>query len=309
MASRAGAEQSPLHVGRLVGAGFALIRARPAAVLVWTLLYFAAVVAMAFALRPGAQAQAAMMGNRDPQVMMANMQLLGRQMLIQLAFWIFVCVLFTAVLRAMLRPAEGGLAFLRLGGDELRIVGLSVFLIVCIYLGFIVAAVILALVAALAGAVGGLTAAAAVGVIEVLALICVFVWLEVRISLALPLTFLRRSFVLAESWRLTRGRFWTLLGGYALIFLILLVLGIAAAAIVLRPYLNDLLQGGFTSENIRSAVRNQMMRQLSNDPMAMLGSALNALVGALTLILFGGATASAARALAEDIPGTAATFA
>ncbi|WP_204270332.1 hypothetical protein, partial [Klebsiella aerogenes] len=51
-------------------------------------------------------------------------------LLLYLCLLLLVVVLMNAVFRAMLRPQEGGFAFMRLGMDEFRMLGLVV--LVCI---------------------------------------------------------------------------------------------------------------------------------------------------------------------------------
>ena len=52
--------------------------------------------------------------------------------------------------------------------------------------------------------------------IRFLADLAFVVWIGVRLSLAPPATFDRRRFVLLDTWALTRGRVWPLLGAYAM---------------------------------------------------------------------------------------------
>lgn len=294
--------------GSIIGGAFGLVRTRPGAFLVWTLIYLAAVVGMALAMRPIYAAQLAPAA--DPRVAMAEFgSQFGMLMLVQLGFYIVVMLLFTAALRAALRPEEGGFAFIRIGGDELRLTGLAFFMVVCFYFAFIILGVILAIVAAALGAAGGVGAAIGVGVVEAIALLCLFAWVYVRLSLALPLTFMSKTFVLAQSWRLTRGRFWTLFGAYFVIGLILFVLAIAVGSVTSGSYLAELFQKGFSPQAMQQAMRHQLDRQTSLDAMVIFGWVLTAIVGALGIALGAGATATAARALAEDRAGIAETFA
>lgn len=300
-----------LSVGTIIGGAFRPVRERPAAVLAWAAVYFLATVAMTLAMRPFARAQATMMNGGDAQAALAGLQaMFGGAMLIQLGFFAIYMVLFAAALRAVLRPQEGGFAFIRLGADELRLIGLTIFMVFCFYFGFVVVAIVLTLIVALFAAAGGIGAAMIAGILEMIVLLCLFVWLSVRLSLALPLTFLRRTFVLAESWRLTRGRFWTLFGGYFIVFLLIAALGTAAAMVTAGPYLQEIARGGFTLQALQAAAQAQLARQLAGiDAMMVTGWVLGALVGGLSLALYGGAVATAARSLASDADQMAGTFA
>jgi hypothetical protein len=50
----------------------------------------------------------------------------------------------------------------------------------------------------------------------------------VRLSLILPLSFTARRVRIFESWNLTRGRFWPLLGAYALSIVYVVITGLVA---------------------------------------------------------------------------------
>jgi hypothetical protein len=164
------------------------------------------------------------------------------------------------------------------------------------------------IVVAVTGAAGP-AAAAPAAIVEGLVLIGAFVYAEVRLSLALPLTLLRGHFVLAESWRLTRGRFWTLFGGYLVLFLILLVFWVAVVSITMGPYLRDMVAHHGNPQAMHAIVQQQMMRQLWTGPMTLVMGVIGAALGAIGLTFFGGASGTAALILAESAiqPAPAAT--
>ena len=78
------------------------------------------------------------------------------------------------------------------------------------------------------------------------------IYAEVRLSLAFPLTFMRRSFVIGEAWRLTRGRFWTLFGAYFIIGLVYMVLAGILFCFAFGPFFSEVAQGPNSPEAIRS---------------------------------------------------------
>ena len=156
----------------------------------------------------------------------------------------YYAVLYSAIYRGLLRPEEGGPGFLRLGGDELRLLGALV-LVALLYFGVILAgSILLGVISAAAGLAGG-PLAGLVAVIGVLALLVGIVIFAVRFSLALPATFAERRIRVFESWRLTKGRFWPLLGAYVLAIVLSIVIGILATMIYLA--LAALLTGGIGS--------------------------------------------------------------
>jgi hypothetical protein len=150
----------------------------------------------------------------------------------------FYSVLYAAVSRAVLRPAEEGFAYIRFGMDEARQCLLLLLWIVIGLAGEIVAGMIIAIPTAI-------TAIAAKSFMPlVLFLSCVAVgaagiWCLVRLSLAVPLTFDSRRVNLFGSWTLTRGHFWKMLGTYllvlglALVIMVLCLMIVVAVAVVL----------------------------------------------------------------------------
>jgi hypothetical protein len=228
--------------------------------------------------------------------------------LLYLGFFCLYTVLLTAAQRAVLRPDEGGLASIRFGGDELRMIGLAVFLGFLFFIGYFVAAMILALVAAGAGAASGgaMAPVAIIGALLILALI-LFFW--VRVSLAFPLTLMRGRFVLGEAWTLSRGHFWTLLGGYAVLILIVLALAIVSSLVLQAGYWSQLIGGGLTGPGAQQAAQAQMEAQYALGLPMILSLVVGIVIGGLSIAFTGASTAIAARALATDQQGMAETFA
>lgn len=141
-------------------------------------------------------------------------------------------ILASAVCRALLQPGESSRWYLRLGTQELW-VGLVWFVIV---MALAFAAVLLLsplLFVTISAAAGADLQMAIFSLMFVfgVAVVAVLVWVAIRFSLAVPMSFERKTFVLLESWAMTRGHAWRIFLAYAgagALFLILEVLALAA---------------------------------------------------------------------------------
>jgi len=139
-----------------------------------------------------------------------------------------------ALYRMSLRPAaEPGLYHLRLSRDEGRLFGLWLG-VLAVFGGLMVAGYL------------GLRrlgeASGAASAIGTLAFLAVMTWLALRISLAGPANFATGRFGLAESWRLTRGQAWALLG---MVVLALCLLALIAIVLFIATALIQAAIGGF----------------------------------------------------------------
>jgi len=296
-----------VNVRQIIGGAFGVVRARPAAVLVWALIYGGATAAFTFAVRAGLRIQPQQQPGGDPNALAPA----GASLLVSLVFLVMFIILLTAAMRSVLRPSEPGFAFLRLGMDELRQIGLCLFFLILFYVGLFIVAIGLGLIIALVIATAGTGTAMVVAIgVGIAILLVVTTWLAVRLSLALPLTLLRGSITISESWRLTRGRFWILFGGFLLIYLLLLILSLGAAAVTMGDYWSEVARGGFTMQSLRAASQVQLAHQLGPiDAMMILGWVLSGLAAAITIALQGGALATVARQLADVRAEMAQTFA
>ncbi len=133
----------------------------------------------------------------------------------------------TAVLRAVLRPAEQRFGYLRLSMDEVRQLGLAL-LIVLAVIGYSF------LVSIASGLLLGLLATvlppALLGLLAFVIIIAAFVYPAVRLSLAPAMTLADGRISFLRAWALTQGRFWPLFGTYALALAIAAVLWLAVTA-------------------------------------------------------------------------------
>jgi hypothetical protein len=123
-----------------------------------------------------------------------------------------------ALYRMRLRPdAAPGLYYLRISRDEGRLLGLWIVMAVAFVALMMVGFPLLRALEPLSGL------AVWAGTLAYLAFL---VWLAIRFSLAGPANFATGRFGLADSWRLTRGRFWALLGMTVLALCLLLLIAV-----------------------------------------------------------------------------------
>ena len=280
--------------------GFRLTREKPRAVLVWaglmllsTLAFYGLVLALA-----GEAFNTVLSAGPDGGDPEGTLAALGRvaplyALLLPLGI-LFYGVLYAAVYRAVLRPGEGGAGHLRLGGDELRLAATfaALFLLLLgLSLGLVV--VLSLVLGGLATAGGGAGLGALLSSLIVLG---VFIFLLVRMSLALPATFAERRIVVFGSWRLTKGRFWPLLGTYLMSVILSLVVYLLAMMIYFA--VAALLGGGI-------AAAGSVFSPDFSDPGALFTAAMliylpiSALVGAVTTAI----TVAPPAAVYRDITG------
>ncbi len=206
--------------------GFRLVRRNPIVLVAWTVLYAALNLAVLFAMGPvleqlvdwQSQANALESSNTDDLsavwALMADFGQIMAQMAWMIpALMVIEAMLLAAVARGVLKPRSGGaFGYLRLGMDEVRV------LVVTFVLGLVmtlvaVAAVIAVAIVIMAARTAGIGAwSGLVAVLGMIAVVVLMIWLAVRLSLAVPITVAEKKFAFFDSFSLTKGRFWPLLG-------------------------------------------------------------------------------------------------
>lgn len=136
-------------------------------------------------------------------------------------------VMAAAVYRVIFRHEDSRFGYLRLGLDELRLMLLTiVFYFLSVFL--VAAAVFGAVILGAFGSMAGSAMAFIAGVGGLVFLLGLTLYVLVRLSLALPASFAERRIRFWESWTLTRGSFWPLLGAYMLAAICMIVVGALA---------------------------------------------------------------------------------
>jgi hypothetical protein len=276
--------------------GFRIIKNHPATIAVWagvnilvTVGAFALVFLVAgssFLAQMRSLEASAANGAPDIQAILPMLGAIAGALLVVVPIVIVVgSMLNAAVNRVVLRPTEKSPGFLRLGMDEVRvflaqlILGV-LFLMVLAVIG--VGVSVLGRFNGWLGFFGGLAAAALV------------IFLAVRLSLAIPLTFASRHLDLFGSFALTKGRFWPILGAYALAFIC--YLGLAIVFVIVVSVVGGVI-GVATVATVGTDPANM------GSMMGMLGAAqvvnllLQSVLAAVVLAIFGGPPAAIYKAL------------
>ena len=224
--------------------GFRIVRERPKVILVWSVIQL--VISLVFGVATVQFGGAAMMrlsaggaGASDPA---QNMALVQQALPLYFCFFVFALVfyplLFATMNRAVLRPGDDRLGYIRLGADELRQLGLFALIFVLglvAYIGLIIAMIVVAGVGfAVSGGSKGLGGPAALMLVLLgLAVLGLWVFVWVRLSLASPLTFATGKINLFGSWGLTKGLFWPMFGAYVVATILGVIVSLLTVVITL----------------------------------------------------------------------------
>ena len=142
---------------------------------------------------------------------------------------LFSAVISTAIARSVIRPEDRKFGYLRVGKDELRVLGasllVSLIMFAVMFAGFMVVTV------ATAGAMA-LPALWLIVVLLSLAIIGLLIWLSVRLSLVVPSTFAEGRIMLKPAFAMTGKKvFWPLLGMAIIAGIMAMLVGLLGSAV------------------------------------------------------------------------------
>ena len=218
--------------------GFRVVRRHPLAIVFWSLAYLIFFAAF-FGLFGGSLAtlMATTESLEGAQPSSQELEALGQTYMgffaLALPLGLVVgAVLNAAVARAVLFPAEKGFGYMRLGGDELRVLAVSVILGIVF---FAVSIVLFGVVGVLAGLAAQANAGVGilVGVLVGLGACVVLFWLAIRLSLAIPLTVAEKRIAPFASFAMTKGHALPLLGMAVIAFIMSILVTLLGTIIAL----------------------------------------------------------------------------
>ncbi|HYC66600.1 hypothetical protein [Brevundimonas sp.] len=274
--------------------GFRLVRRNPLVLVAWTVLYAVVSLAALFAMAPvveqlvGWQEEArTLREGAEPGIdavwsMMAEFG----GIMIQMAWLIPVAMVVeammaAAVARGVLRPRNGAFGYLSLGMDEVRVLVVTFVLGLFMILACVAVSVAFGVVVAAARSAG---AGGWIGLIVFLGLLAgvwLLIWLAVRLSLAVPITVAEQRFAFFDSFALTKGRFWPLLG-MAVIAIVMVIIIELLSSIVSMPVG---VMSGLESPAWGSNPSPEHLRAMldSSNPWVILSVVIESVVKALTV--------------------------
>ncbi|WP_333612495.1 hypothetical protein [Brevundimonas bullata] len=142
---------------------------------------------------------------------------------------LFSAVISTAIARSVIRPEDSKFGYLRVGKDELRVLGAS--LLVSLIMFAVTFAGFMIVTVATAGAMA-LPALWLVVVLLSLASIGMLIWLSVRLSLVVPSTFAEGRIMLKPAFAMTGKKvFWPLLGMAIIAGIMAMLVGLLGSAV------------------------------------------------------------------------------
>lgn len=298
-------------IGAAFGDAFSLIRRRPLSVWIWGLLLVAPSTATFGLLWPKMGEMFAAMEREtgEGSVRYAGfeqmMQFQALSWLLNIVQLLLMVVVYTAIMRAVLRPREDSFFSLRLGMDELRVAVAGVALIVGLYAAMIVMLLIGGAIGFAVWNAGSPMNWLIITGLVVTCIVAIFVAMA-RFSLIMPASVLYRTFAFAEGWRLGRGQTGPLFGMMLLLFLLVIVVEVVLVGVGLAVAVAAGASGGIDWASLRSdGTGSNPFEGLdaalaANWPWFTLGALVLALVSGLLTTLNIAPYASACRQLAES---------
>jgi hypothetical protein len=227
--------------------GFRVVRRKPTALIWWAALYFLLSVASLAAMGANADAwiefvriseQMEQTPAGQPPTQEEFMALFNAMFGAIASFaWllplqlIVTSVLTAAIARAVTRPGESAFGYMRLSMDEVRVFVVTLVLAIVLFAAWCAAFLGVGVLMGVAFGIGEAWAGLLV-LAGMVAAVGLMIWLMVRWSLAVPITVAEKRMAFFDSFAVTKGRFWGLLGMAILAGIMAIVIGLLSTVVV-----------------------------------------------------------------------------
>jgi hypothetical protein len=280
--------------------GFRLTWEKPKTLLIWTGFFLVVNLLMPLALfglglnsQMAALEEVSRNPSQDPDVAIESMAALAPVYAILLPAGLVVqAMIAAAVFRLVLDPEDSRVHPVQFGAEEARLIVLAL-AYTLLFLVAVVAAVLFG------GIIAGLAAAAGagpfVGILTSFALMAGLVYVAVRMSLGPVITFSEGRIAVFDSWAMTRGLVWPILGAYVLAVIAVVIFYLLA--LVLAAALATLLSGGDLGALGRVMNPDMTSLQTFFSP----GQVLMILFGALTSAVYNAVMSAPAAVMYREI--------
>lgn len=280
--------------------GFRLTWEKPRTLLIWTGFFVVVNLLMPLALfglglntQMAALEEVSRNPSPDPDVAFESMGALAPVYAILLPVGLVVqAMIAAAVFRLVLDPEDSRVHPVQFGAEEARLIILAL----AYTLLFLVAVVAAVLVG---GVIAGIAAAAGagpfVGILASFSLMAGLVYVAVRMSLGPVITFSEGRIAVFDSWAMTRGLVWPILGAYVLAVIAVVIFYLLA--LVLAAALATLLSGGDVGALGRVMNPDMSSLQAFFSP----GQVLMILFGALTSAVYNAVMSAPAAVIYREI--------
>lgn len=266
--------------------GFRLTRRAPVAVLLWAVAYAVFFGLLFLLVGPHFVTIMSLIsqleGQTEPSIedMQPLMQAYG-----VIVAWaaplglMFSAVISTAIARSVIRPEDRKFGYMRLGKDELRVLGASLIVALIMFAVTFVGFMLVSLVAALAVAAPALWLAV---VLLSLAVLAIVIWLSVRLSLVVPATFAEGRIAVKPAFAMTGKKvFWPLLGMAVIAWIMAMLVGLLGSAVA-AP-LSLMVGGAERMVGMEGASVSSLLSALG--PMLAVSLVVNAVMTAAQIVI------------------------
>ena len=295
-----------IPVGEAAFEGFRVVARNPLAVLMWGLALFVLAVLPflgAFSLLASSFGDLLRQAAEDAEpsfeeAMRLQFQMMALNPLLMIPSLISRVVLTCAIFRAVLRPEDNRFFYLRLSVTEL-LVGAVFLALMMVFFALFFAAILLGVGVTLTTWAVSEAAGVGVAIILVVGLLGGVIWLALRLSMAMPMTFAERRFRFFESWELTRGHVLSLLLLGLLTVVIVWLLEMVLVMLFFAAVL-PFAAGGAFNEGAITAFFSRPMGEWMADlaPWLLIGGLVFSVIGAVFYTVITAPWAAAYRALA-----------